>query len=100
MPKNAVSKPDQLLEIATTPGCEAAVMIPANRSELLLVGATTRMILAPGATACTHSTSSVVSVAQPAIFGSGKKLFEVGVPMTVRFGGGRPMAAEKAAASC
>src|SRR5690348_16002151 len=94
-----MSKPLQLLEMETTPGCEAAVMIPANRLENDLSGVTTRMTLAPGATACTHSTSSVVSAAQPAIFGSGSKFDPVGVPSTVRLIGGSPIAAENTAAS-
>src|SRR3981081_1798232 len=72
----ADSKLPQLLEIATTPGVADAVAIAANRSESKFVGAMTSRIFAPGAIAWTHSTSSVVSVAQPA-FGSVEK-FDAG----------------------
>ena len=40
---------------------------PAISSEVELVGVTTNTIIAPGATACIHSTSSVVSPAEPAL---------------------------------
>src|SRR5580692_1149108 len=93
-----MSKPLQLLEMATTPGVDAAVTIPLNRSEKALVGVTTSTIFAPGATACTHSTSSVVSVAHP-LLASPEKFDSVGVPITVRFTGGSPMADENACAS-
>src|SRR4029077_11523403 len=82
----------QLLEIATTPGVADAVATAANRSLSKFVGAMTSRIFAPGAIAWTHSTSSVVSVAQPAL-ASVEKFDSVGVPTMVRLTGGRPMAA-------
>src|SRR6516164_437629 len=89
----------QLLEIATTPGVADAAAIAGNRSESKLVGAMTSRIFAPGAIAWTHSTSSVVSVAQPARFGSLEKFDAVGVPMMVRSTGGRPIASANTCAS-
>ena len=98
--KVANSIEPQLFEIALTPGTADAVMMPPNRLSKELSSATTRTIRARGAMAWTHSTwTAALSSAQPAA-SSVPNVLPVGVPITVRLAGGRPMAAENVARSC
>ncbi len=60
-----VSAPPQLIEIATTPGTLRAVSTAVSKSLVLSDLASTTTIVAPGAMACAHSTSSDSSCAQP-----------------------------------
>src|SRR5215471_16815776 len=59
------SFPPQLIDTATTPGVLAAVVTAVNRFTNEADDASTRRMLAPGATAWAHSTSRAISVAQP-----------------------------------
>src|ERR1700722_827540 len=61
----------QLLEMTLPRRFSAAYSTADARSPSSSVGATTTTILAPGAKACAHSTSSVVSVAQSALVVAG-----------------------------
>ena len=63
------SPPPQLFETTLAPCC-TATSIAAIRFAVLFEAASTRMILACGAIACAHSTSSEISSDQPAfVFG-------------------------------
>ena len=70
-PRN--SPPPQLSDTAETPGWLRAVFTAVVRSPRLSDFASTSSMLAPGAMACAHSTSSAISTDQP-VSGAGKVL--------------------------
>jgi hypothetical protein len=82
-----ISLPPQLIDTATTPGRALATFTAAVRSRIDALFASTRTMLAWGAIACAHSTSSAISEAQLA-FGGGvvppvALIENVGSPATV-----------------
>src|SRR6266478_4794522 len=83
------SPPPQLMETTTTPGWLAAKRTAVKRLLVELVVASTRRILALGAIAWAHSTSSAISLAHPPL-GDGRGVVPPVWFTLVRVGSGRP----------
>jgi hypothetical protein len=60
----------KLCEMTSPTLCSTTYLVVLRMSESLLLGATASTMFAPGAVTCAHSTSSVVSTAQPNWLGS------------------------------
>ena len=98
--KSGNSMPPQLIETTDTPGREAAVRVAVNRSSGVSLLASTSTMLAPGATACAHSTSKDSSNSHsPVASCGGNALLPYWLTTANSGGAGKPKTTSKIAKS-